>query len=320
MLTITDVHVHYPVGRKILRAVDGVSLDVAAGETLGIVGESGCGKSTLAKAVLGLVKPVQGSVTVDSQNPDGLSGTALLGFRRNVQMVFQDPYASLSPRRTILQSLLEPLEVHQIGNDRKERIARAEATLDAVGLDRTSLSRYPHEFSGGQRQRIGIARAIIADPKLVILDEPVSALDISVRAQVINLLADIQRTRNVGYMFIGHDLALMRHVTDRVAVMYLGRVVELGATAEIFDNPQHPYTRSLILSAPSPDPTKRRTTLALDGDPPSPLDIPAGCRFQTRCAYRTEKCLTDDPQLIQLGDARRIACHHSNTLPAWTSV
>ena len=319
MLTITDVHVHYPVGRKILRAVDGVSLDVAAGETLGIVGESGCGKSTLAKAVLGLVKPVQGSVTVDSQNPDGLSGTALLGFRRNVQMVFQDPYASLSPRRTILQSLLEPLEVHQIGNDRKERIARAEATLDAVGLDRTSLSRYPHEFSGGQRQRIGIARAIIADPKLVILDEPVSALDISVRAQVINLLADIQRTRNVGYMFIGHDLALMRHVTDRVAVMYLGRVVDLGTTAEIFDNPQHPYTRSLILSAPSPDPTKRRTTLALDGDPPSPLDIPAGCRFQTRCAYRTEKCLTDDPQLIQLADARRIACHHSNTLPAWTS-
>jgi oligopeptide/dipeptide ABC transporter ATP-binding protein len=319
MLTITDVHVHYPVGRKILRAVDGVSLDVAAGETLGIVGESGCGKSTLAKAVLGLVKPVQGSVTVDSQNPDGLSGTALLGFRRNVQMVFQDPYASLSPRRTILQSLLEPLEVHQIGNDRKERIARAEATLDAVGLDRTSLSRYPHEFSGGQRQRIGIARAIIADPKLVILDEPVSALDISVRAQVINLLADIQRTRNVGYMFIGHDLALMRHVTDRVAVMYLGRVVELGTTAEIFDNPQHPYTRSLILSAPSPDPTKRRTTPALDGDPPSPLDIPSGCRFQTRCAYRTEKCLTDDPQLIQLGDARRIACHHSNTLPAWIS-
>jgi oligopeptide/dipeptide ABC transporter ATP-binding protein len=319
MLTITDVHVHYPVGRKILRAVDGVSLDVAAGETLGIVGESGCGKSTLAKAVLGLVKPVQGSVTVDSQNPDGLSGTALLGFRRNVQMVFQDPYASLSPRRTILQSLLEPLEVHQIGNDRKERIARAEATLDAVGLDRTSLSRYPHEFSGGQRQRIGIARAIIADPKLVILDEPVSALDISVRAQVINLLADIQRTRNVGYMFIGHDLALMRHVTDRVAVMYLGRVVELGTTAEIFDNPQHPYTRSLILSAPSPDPTKRRTAPALDGDPPSPLDIPSGCRFQTRCAYRTEKCLTDDPQLIQLGDARRIACHHSNTLPAWTS-
>ena len=319
MLTITDVHVHYPVGRKILRAVDGVSLDVAAGETLGIVGESGCGKSTLAKAVLGLVKPVQGSVTVDSQNPDGLSGTALLGFRRNVQMVFQDPYASLSPRRTILRSLLEPLEVHQIGNDRKERIARAEATLDAVGLDRTSLSRYPHEFSGGQRQRIGIARAIIADPKLVILDEPVSALDISVRAQVINLLADIQRTRNVGYMFIGHDLALMRHVTDRVAVMYLGRVVELGTTAEIFDNPQHPYTRSLILSAPSPDPTKRRTTSALDGDPPSPLDIPSGCRFQTRCAYRTEKCLTDDPQLIQLGDARRIACHHSKTLPAWTS-
>ena len=275
MLTITDVHVHYPVGRKILRAVDGVSLDVAAGETLGIVGESGCGKSTLAKAVLGLVKPVQGSVTVDSQNPDGLSGTALLGFRRNVQMVFQDPYASLSPRRTILQSLLEPLEVHQIGNDRKERIARAEATLDAVGLDRTSLSRYPHEFSGGQRQRIGIARAIIADPKLVILDEPVSALDISVRAQVINLLADIQRTRNVGYMFIGHDLALMRHVTDRVAVMYLGRVVELGATAEIFDNPQHPYTRSLILSAPSPDPTKRPHKRASTVPPPHPISGPS---------------------------------------------
>ena len=317
MLTITDVHVHYPVGRRVLRAVDGVSLEVAAGETLGIVGESGCGKSTLAKAVLGLVKPVQGSVSVDGQNPAGLSGSALLAFRRNVQMVFQDPYASLSPRRTILQSLLEPLEVHQIGNNRAERIARAEATLDSVGLDRDSLRRYPHEFSGGQRQRIGIARAIIADPKLVILDEPVSALDISVRAQVINLLADIQRSRNVGYMFIGHDLALMRHVTDRVAVMYLGRVVELGTTAEIFDNPQHPYTRSLILSAPSPDPTKRRTTPVLGGDPPSPLDIPGGCRFQARCAFKSDRCLTEDPQLIQLGDARRIACHHSDTLPVW---
>jgi len=317
MLTITDVHVHYPVGRRVLRAVDGVSLEVVAGETLGIVGESGCGKSTLAKAVLGLVKPVQGSVSVDGQNPAGLSGSALLAFRRNVQMVFQDPYASLSPRRTILQSLLEPLEVHQIGSNRAERIARAESTLDSVGLDRDSLRRYPHEFSGGQRQRIGIARAIIADPKLVILDEPVSALDISVRAQVINLLADIQRSRNVGYMFIGHDLALMRHVTDRVAVMYLGRVVELGTTADIFDNPQHPYTRSLILSAPSPDPTKRRTTPVLQGDPPSPLDIPGGCRFQARCGFKSDRCLTDDPQLIQLGDARRIACHHSDTLPAW---
>jgi oligopeptide/dipeptide ABC transporter ATP-binding protein len=318
VLKITDVHVHYPVGRRMLRAVDGVSLEVAAGETLGIVGESGCGKSTLAKAVLGLVKPVQGSVSVDGQNPAGLSGAALLAFRRNVQMVFQDPYASLSPRRTILQSLLEPLEVHHIGADRAERLARAEATLDSVGLDRDSLRRYPHEFSGGQRQRIGIARAIIADPKLVILDEPVSALDISVRAQVINLLADIQRSRNVGYMFIGHDLALMRHVTDRVAVMYLGRVVELGTTAEIFDNPQHPYTRSLILSAPSPDPTKRRTTPALEGDPPSPLDIPEGCRFQARCDFKSEHCLTDDPQLIQLGDTRRIACHNSGTLPMWS--
>lgn len=319
MLAINNVHVHYPVGRRTLRAVDGVSLEIAAGETLGIVGESGCGKSTLAKAVLGLVKPVQGSVTVDGQNPDGLSGAALLAFRRNVQMVFQDPYASLSPRRTVLQSLLEPLEVHHIGNDRTERIARAETTLEAVGLDRDTLRRYPHEFSGGQRQRIGIARAIIADPKLVILDEPVSALDISVRAQVINLLADIQRNRNVGYMFIGHDLALMRHVTNRVAVMYLGRVVELGTTAEIFDNPLHPYTRSLILSAPNPDPTKRRTAPALDGDPPSPLDIPTGCRFQARCAHKSERCLSDDPELIQIGDARQIACHNSASLPTWVT-
>lgn len=319
MLTINDVHVHYPVGRRTLRAVDGVSLDIAAGETLGIVGESGCGKSTLAKAVLGLVRPVQGRVNVDGQDPSGLSASALLAFRRNVQMVFQDPYASLSPRRTILQSLLEPLEVHHIGNDRAERVSRAEKTLDAVGLDKSSLQRYPHEFSGGQRQRIGIARAIIADPKLVILDEPVSALDISVRAQVINLLADIQKSRNVGYMFIGHDLALMRHVTDRVAVMYLGRVVEIGTTADIFDNPQHPYTRSLILSAPSPDPTKRRTTPVLDGDPPSPLDIPTGCRFQARCSYKSERCLVDDPQLIQLGDSRRVACHNSDKLPVWNS-
>lgn len=317
MLAINDVQVHYPVGRRTLRAVDGVSLEISAGETLGIVGESGCGKSTLAKAVLGLVNPVQGTVSVDGQNPAGLSGPALLAFRRNVQMVFQDPYASLSPRRTILQSLLEPLEVHQIGKDRTERVARAEATLDAVGLDHSSLQRYPHEFSGGQRQRIGIARAIIADPKLVILDEPVSALDISVRAQVINLLADIQRERNVGYMFIGHDLALMRHVTNRVAVMYLGRVVELGTTADIFDNPQHPYTRSLILSAPNPNPTKRRATPALDGDPPSPLDIPTGCRFQARCTFKSERCLSDDPALIRISDQRQIACHNSEKLPIW---
>lgn len=319
MLAIDDVHVHYPVGRRTLRAVDGVSLEIAAGETLGIVGESGCGKSTLAKAVLGLVNPIHGTVSVDGQNPAGLSGAALLAFRRNVQMVFQDPYASLSPRRTILQSLLEPLEVHHIGGNRAERITRAEATLDAVGLDQSSLRRYPHEFSGGQRQRIGIARAIIADPKLIILDEPVSALDISVRAQVINLLADIQRARNVGYMFIGHDLALMRHVTDRVAVMYLGRIVELGPTSEIFDNPQHPYTRSLILSAPNPDPTKRRATPVLDGDPPSPLDIPTGCRFQARCAHKTERCLSDDPALIQISDGRQIACHNSGSLPTWSA-
>jgi len=319
MLAIKDVHVHYMVGRRTLRAVDGVSLEIAAGETLGIVGESGCGKSTLAKAALGLVNPVQGTVSVDGQNPAGLSGSALLAFRRNVQMVFQDPYASLSPRRTILQSLLEPLEVHKIGKDRTERIARAEAILDAVGLDQSSLRRYPHEFSGGQRQRIGIARAIIADPKLVILDEPVSALDISVRAQVINLLADIQRARNVGYMFIGHDLALMRHVTDRVAVMYLGRVVELGTTTEIFDNPQHPYTRSLILSAPNPDPTKRSTTSALDGDPPSPLDIPTGCRFQARCAFKSERCLSADPALIQMSGGQQASCHNSEKLPNWTA-
>lgn len=319
MLSIKDVHVHYKVGRKTLRAVDGLSFDVAVGETLGIVGESGCGKSTLAKAILGLVNLAHGEISVDALNLATLTGKESLPYRRLVQMVFQDPYGSLSPRRTILQTLLEPLEVHRIGGSSRNRIALAEATLDAVGLDRETLKRYPHEFSGGQRQRIGIARALIAEPKLVLLDEPVSALDISVRAQVINLLADLQQKRSISYVFIGHDLALMKHVTNRLAVMYLGRIVEIGTTHEVFGNPQHPYTRSLILSAPAPDPTKRRLSPPLEGDPPSPLDIPTGCRFQSRCDYATEKCITHDPDLIQLNGGRFVACHHTGALPLWAS-
>ena len=311
MLTITDVHVHYPVGRKVLRAVDGVSLDVAAGETLGIVGESGCGKSTLAKAVLGLVKPVQGSVTVDSQNPDGLSGTALLGFRRNVQMVFQDPYASLSPRRTILQSLLEPLEVHQIGNDRKERIARAEATLDAVGLDRTSLSRYPHEFSGGQRQRIGIARAVALRPKFIVCDEPVSALDVSIQAQVINLLRDLQDEFGIAYLFVAHDLAVVRQISNRVAVMYLGQVMELATREDLYARPLHPYTHALLSAIPVPDPRaqKQREHIMLSGDLPSPAAPPTGCVFHTRCFQAQEICASEKPALVEPTTGHHVACH-----------
>ena len=317
MLKVENLHVHYPVGRRMLRAVDGVSFDCAKGETLGIVGESGCGKSTTGRAILGLVPRTSGSVTFDGQDPLAGSSSDRRAYRRRVQMVFQDPHASLSPRMSVGSIVSEPLEIHGIGGTVAERRERVAGLLAATGLPADAAERYPHEFSGGQRQRIGIARALALDPELIVLDEPVSALDISVRAQIANLLAELQSKTGVAYVFIGHDLSLIRHVAHRVAVMYLGRIVETGPTDVLYRNPSHPYTRSLFASAPIPDPNQRTPAPSLEGDPPSPLDVPTGCRFRSRCTFAVEACAHTDPVPVDLGDGQRVACLRAGELPVW---
>lgn len=308
MLEVENLAVHFPIGGgRVVRAVDGVSFTLGKGETLGLVGESGCGKSTTARAILRLLPASSGKVRFDGKDILSLSESGLRPLRKRIQMVFQDPYASLSPRRTIAQILTEPLEIHGIGTpeERKKKVA---LLLSQVGLSPGVAPRYPHEFSGGQRQRIGIARALALDPEVLILDEPVSALDISVRAQVVNLLADIQKAREISYLFVGHDLSLIRHVAHRVAVMYLGRIVELAPAEELYQRPWHPYTSSLLASAPVPDPTHRRQSAPLEGDPPSPVDIPSGCRFRTRCPIAREECAKFDPPLIQVAPNHFGAC------------
>lgn len=318
MLKVENLHVHFPVGGgRTVRAVDGVSFTVAKGETLGVVGESGCGKSTTGRALLRLLPKTSGMVSFDGQDIHTLQGQGLKALRRRVQMVFQDPFASLSPRLSVGQLVAEPLEIHGIAGDKQ---ARVEEILKAVGLPEGIASRYPHAFSGGQRQRIGIARALALNPELIVLDEPVSALDISVRAQVVNLLMDLQAERGIAYVFIGHDLALIRHVAHRVAVMYLGRIVEIGEADTLYTNPRHPYTRSLLASAPVADPNRRRETAPLEGDPPSPMNIPSGCRFRTRCPFAQAICTEKDPALEPLGSgAHASACHLAQELPVWNS-
>lgn len=324
LLQVEDLHVHFPLGHgQMIRAVDGVSFTVEKGETLGLVGESGCGKSTTSRALLRLVPATSGQVRFGGQDVLALGDEAMRHLRRKMQMVFQDPYASLSPRLTIGQILAEPLEIHRIGANRAERDKKVADLLEAVGMSGSVAQRYPHEFSGGQRQRIGIARALALDPELVVLDEPVSALDISVRAQVVNLLTDLQQKRGISYIFVGHDLSLIRHVAHRVAVMYLGRIVEIATSHDLYTNPRHPYTRSLLDSVPIPDPTRRRTASPLQGDPPSPVDIPSGCRFRSRCPYAQPLCADKDPALMTVdSDSRaghRSACHFAITLPMWSA-
>jgi oligopeptide transport system ATP-binding protein len=308
VLEVENLSVHFPVGGgRVVRAVDGVSFTLGKGETLGLVGESGCGKSTTARAILRLVPASGGRVRFDDHELLALPEPSLRPLRRKIQMVFQDPYASLSPRRTVRQILTEPLEIHGVGDvaSRRKRVA---VLLEQVGLPAAMAERYPHEFSGGQRQRIGIARALALDPEVLILDEPVSALDISVRAQVVNLLADLQKERGISYLFVGHDLSLIRHVAHRVAVMYLGRIVELAPAATLYVRPAHPYTHSLLASAPTPDPTCRRQEAPLEGDPPSPMEVPSGCRFHTRCPQVRPECAKNDPALIQIAPGHLAAC------------
>jgi oligopeptide transport system ATP-binding protein len=302
------------IQREIARvhAVDDVSLEVRAGETLGLVGESGCGKSTLGRCIIRLHDLTGGSVVFEGRDISRLSRRALRPVRREMQMVFQDPYASLNPRKRVGTILADPLHIHNQGN-RKQIKKRVQELLELVGLSPEHLNRYPHEFSGGQRQRIGVARALALHPRLIIADEPVSALDVSIRAQVINLLDDLQEELNLTYIFIAHDLGVVRHVSDRIAVMYLGKIVESSPAEELYQRPVHPYTEALLSAVPIPDPdlSDRREQIVLEGDVPSPIVPPSGCRFHPRCRYATEICAEQEPPLVAHGSGGHMAaCHH----------
>lgn len=291
-----------------LRAVDDVSFSIAPGETLGLVGESGCGKSTVGRLVLGLERPDAGDVSFEGRSVIGQSSAHWRTLRRRAQMVFQDPLNALDPRIELGRQIVEPLVIHGIGDPASHR-ERLRESLDAVGLPQEVARRYPHEISGGQQQRVVIARALVLDPSLVVCDEPVSALDVSVQAQVVNLLARLQRERNIAYLFISHDLKVVRHISHRVAVMYLGQLVEVADRESLFREPLHPYTQALIAAVPIPDPSRRGRRILLQGDPPSPIDPPAGCRFHTRCPHAQPICAEQPPALDAVGNGRWVACH-----------
>jgi oligopeptide transport system ATP-binding protein len=314
LLEITDLVKHYPVRSGVLRraagtvhAVDGVSFSVGVGETLGLVGESGCGKSTVARSVLRLVEPTSGSIRLGGEDITHLSKTDLRPHRRSMQIVFQDPFASLNPRMMAGDIVGEPISVHGLatGRAKQERVAKL---FEQVGLRPDQMRNYPHQFSGGQRQRICIARALALGPRLIVCDEPVSALDVSIQAQVINLLIDLQREHGFSYLFIAHDLAVVAHISHRVAVMYLGRIVEIADKSELFRNPRHPYTQALLASVPVADPRSKRLTPLVDGDVPSPVDPPSGCAFHTRCRYAMERCKIERPALRDAGPRHQVAC------------
>jgi oligopeptide/dipeptide ABC transporter ATP-binding protein len=308
LLSVTELSTHYTSPGGVLRAVDDVSLTVEPGETVGLVGESGCGKSTLGKTLMRLVAPTGGQIEFRGENITKLDSKKLREVRRNIQMIFQDPFASLNPRHTIREILTAPLTVHKIG-DRADRAGLVEAMIDRVGLPREALDRYPHEFSGGQRQRIGIARALILNPELVVCDEPVSALDLSIQAQILNLLASMKKDFGLSYLFISHDLSVVRYFADRVLVMYLGRIVESADNAALWSDPKHPYTRALMDAVP--DPSRRKQAAPITGDLPSPQNIPKGCRFHPRCPLATDICRSEEPQFRALAPGHQVACHHA---------
>ncbi len=294
-----------------VRAVEEVSLQIEKGETVGLVGESGCGKSTLGRTVLRLYEPTAGTISFDGKDLTRLSQRALRPLRRNMQMIFQDPYASLNPRMSVGEAIAEPLEIHHLANTRAERDARVQELLERVGLRGDAAKRYPHEFSGGQRQRIGIARALACKPQFIVCDEPISALDVSIQAQIVNLLEDLQAANSLTYLFISHDLKIVQHICDRVAVMYLGRIVELAEAKALYRTPKHPYTGALLSAVPRIDPKARRDRIILQGDVPSPLAPPPGCPFHPRCPVKDkpQACFTELPRLRVLSNGSQAACH-----------
>lgn len=298
-----------------VRAVDRVSFEIRPAETLALVGESGCGKSTTGRLILRLIEPSSGSIFYEGQSLTALPASAMRGMRRHLQMIFQDPYGSLSPRRTVGQIIAEPLDAYGIARSRGERRERIESLLRQVGLASEHANRYPRQFSGGQRQRIGIARALALGPRLIVADEPVSALDVSVQAQIINLMQDLQQQIAVAYLFIAHDLAVVRHVADRIAVMYLGSVMEIGDKRQIYAAPHHPYTQALLSAVPRPDPDAPHSRIVLEGDVPSPTDIPVGCRFHTRCPLATSRCREEAPLLTEVATGHQAACHYARPNP-----
>ena len=315
VLEVADLKKHFPIKRGIIRrtigqvyAVDGVSFEVHEGQTLGLVGESGCGKSTVARTVLRLLEPTGGTIKLNGHDITHLSKAELRPYRRGMQIIFQDPYSSLNPRMTAGDIVGEPLEVHDVGR-RKQRAEQVATLFEQVGLSATQMKSFPHEFSGGQRQRISIARALALNPKLIVADEPVSALDVSIQAQVINLMMDLQREKKLSYLFIAHGLAVVEHISHRVAVMYLGKIVEHAEKKRLFLNPLHPYTEALLAAVPVPNPKLRRAKRPLAGDVPSPVNPPAGCHFHTRCPYAVARCKVETPLLREIAPGHHVSCH-----------
>ena len=315
LLEVKDLKKHFPIKHGLLSkivgrvyAVDGISLSIARKQTLGLVGESGCGKTTAGKTILKLLEPTSGSISYDGQDITTYDRRAMKSFRRKMQIIFQDPFSSLNPRHTVSSLIAAPLEIHRLarGKQVQERIAHL---LQKVGLASEAMRRYPHEFSGGQRQRIGIARALAVEPELIVADEPVSALDVSIQAQILNLLQDLQEELGLAYIMIAHDLSVIRHISNRIAVMYLGRIVESAPSAELCSNPFHPYSEALLSAVPIPDPAVKKKRITLTGDVPSPIDPPAGCRFHPRCPCRFEPCDQQEPELIEAAKSHYVACH-----------
>ncbi|PWT82016.1 MAG: peptide ABC transporter substrate-binding protein [Acidobacteria bacterium] len=315
LVEVRELVKHFPIDGSddVVRAVDGVSFSILRGETLGLVGESGCGKSTVGRCLLRLIEPTSGEVSFEGRNVLSMRKSELRELRREMQIVFQDPYASLNPRMKVGNIVAEPLIIHGIGS-KTERRDRVADLLKRVGLDPAYSNRYPHEFSGGQRQRIGVARTLALKPKLIVADEPVSALDVSVQAQVVNLLQDLQQEFGLTYLFISHGLAVVEHISNRVAVMYLGRIVEIASAAELYAQPLHPYTQALLSAIPVPDPKRKRKRVVLQGDVPTPINPPSGCRFRTRCPIAIDDCRRIDPELREVSPGHSVACIR---VPGW---